>query len=274
MGTTWGVDSCDRADTVCAFCQGHNLAWYVTKIYFASPPPPDTINWWGRYFSPNPPCTPVDKESNIGCEVQAMRTAGVNYILPITSPGGSRTNGTYAMGISDGNAVCQAVDNTIHNDNGIYFAGSEDIIYLDVEHNQGITPAYWAGWSHAVWVFTSYIGNQPYYPGCYCNPNDSGLCSTLSGGPHGCSGLYTNQPDLGCNGTYCSSPGPGWAAVPCANITTRVWQYDEAGYCCNLNVSTGACRCFAHFPNVDLDETSPSTTETNNMLSLYQPPGC
>lgn len=250
--TEWGVDSFDSANQP---SHGYStLAYYVKYVYFYSPPPPDTINYWGRYFSPAVSGSTFGSYSGATNEISAMFSNSIYYVLPITSP--PYVGASQSQGQTDGMTACQAIDNLIKGNSRISYPPNNTLyLYLDVETANGpLTTGYWKGWDDEVFGFISYNGSLPFYPGVY-NSCASGACNIINSGDwasfvH----IWANEPDAGCNGTYCSSPGPSWGPCTCSGRTTRQWQY-------GINPGTGtiSCHCYTNFPPVDLDQGAPDT---------------
>lgn len=264
MPVHWGCDSCDRADSSYG---GTTLANYVKNSYFV----PDSIIFYGRYFSPTPPCSGYDTDAT--GESGALKSAGFQFVLPISSPGGVSSTGNatvdYNRGHANGNAFCLAIVNAIAHSSGKLAmpTANELFVFLDVEGGITLSPNYWNGWSTAVTNY-SYNGLIPFYEACYCDPVDgTSTCSTLRAatGTDTCWGIWSNEPEPICGGCY--SPGPSWGPSNCGgNVPTWIWQTGEASSCKKY--------CFSNFPPVDLDEASSApgiggaTTVVYNMLRL------
>lgn len=273
MGNEWGVDSTTRADNA-----GYNgcgqsnqtLAWYVKDCYFYYPPPPDTINFWGRYFSPSITSPTFDTEGHPGLEVGAMRAVGIYYIFPITEPSDLNGNNSQTAGFNDAKATCDAIVNMIYGgvDDGHclgYPSTNEVWIYLAVEGSWTLTSNYWKGWVDEVWSYVdSHTGRLPFYPGVYTNCN-SQVCGVVQNGDHAAFvKVWASEPDYSanCGGAYCSSPGPSWGPCGCSGDDyTSLWQY-------GIYPGNGTdCQACPGFPPVDVDQSNPNVTETNFMLT-------
>jgi len=246
-GTFWGVDSVAYIDSSTSH---GTLAHYVINYWFASPPPHDTIVYWGRYFAiassiANPYHSDNEAVQLIN-EVKAYSGAARGWILPICDPptatvqSGSGSDGNYW-----GNLVCQNISYWLTNGPHTHMPGNQQIYtFLDIEST--LSSAFWQGWAPAVFNY-SYNGGLPYYEAAYMNPYTSGLCSFLASqtGSNTCYAIWSDQPENASN--KCYSPGPGWGPASCGSSPWLVnWQYSQAQNC------PGAM--------VDLDQTNPGIT--------------
>jgi hypothetical protein len=253
----WGCDSCGSVS--------QSLLSAVNS-YLSNPP----VTFWGRYFSPSPPCTNMDLEGSAGiqAEATALKNNGTRYIVPLSSPGQVVYSGTFAQGSSDGQTFCGAVNKVINQSGGkIVLPGNGQLkVYLDVEGGANLSQLHYSGWSNAV---ISAVGpssaGYPFYPSCYCDVPSYNYCSIFSSFP--CYGVWATHPENYCGNCY--SPGPGWGPNHCANSSppTLVWQYAEADpvHCADCNSSS--CRGCS-YPNVDLDQSTPGEDEHAWMLYL------
>lgn len=238
----WGSDTCSRADTAYG---SSTLAGTVASTYSRS------ATFWGRYFQPTgAACDLVNLENYFQYEFGNLIDNGINFIVPVCSPGGGRTTGTSAMGAADGNTVCGAIATVVRWSGQVTNqAGRVEIIrvstnpttpsclvYLDIEYNQGLSLDYWNGWANAVFSYSyndpAYGPNcRPFYPGSYMSPAASpGVCSTI------CSNANTSGIWAAGAVYNCHMPGPQWAPPDCSCggpgwPHARVWQYDIDNTC-------------------------------------------
>jgi len=253
--TRWGVDTCAAATA--------SIATSVQNFSGGS------ATFWGRYFRPigSAPCVAMDAElpGPVAAEAVAMKGAGIRFVVPLTTPGPTRTkldnnNGGYNAGHQDGAAVCNAINLACKNSGyTIVLPGNDYLrVYLDIERGQAFTTAYWQGWWDGVYYSQAYNNTEAFYPCCYCNPNDGNACSVLTAASsYFPIGVWSNQPENG-SGSYCSIPGPGWnpptAPLKCAGVYTLLWQYAETVSCSPSQY--------------DLDQSTPGEDEAAYMLYL------
>lgn len=241
MPEYWGLDSVAAMDSSYG---GTNLANYAINTYFASPPPHDTIVWWGRYFTIysgyGKPFTGNGEVVDLIDAVNAYSGDRRAWILPISDDEESTViGGSNAQGTLQGNAVAQSIEYWVSNGGdhapNLYLPGGvETWVYLDIEAD--VSASYWAGWSTALWNYTFPNGVGPFYPAAYCDPSGTNACSVISAGTggHPAYSVWSYEP----KDDPCYSPGPSWAPYACAgnNPETDAWQY--GGNCMGGEVDT------------------------------------
>ena len=269
-GMIWGADSLEQCDN-----GGHNgcgrtnqtLAWYTKYCYYYSPPPPDNILFWGRYFSNV--CWP-NNLWRLG-EGATLVNNAINWVVPISQPGQSRiATGNSCWGHCDALTFCWNLWNAIFaSGSHMHIPSSEKLLlYLDIEGGTALNHSYWQGWATYVNQFAGNGGfGLPFYASAYMgstgtNSQEQANCSFLSGQTswNTCYAVWSNQPNPsnsfpGCTG--CGSPGPSWGPNNCSGITTELWQYGDQGVC------RTHCRGFGGAP-VDLDSSNPNETGSPN----------
>lgn len=273
-----GVDSTNRADFVPSQSGGRTSAQLVHDQWS------NQASFWCRYFSPSGVWTGFDQFC-FQLEMYAMSPAnGFNYLVPLSSPGGSRTNGTQQMGSDDANALCAAIMSVVGYNGSpavdyttIWLSTNQVmscVVYLDVEAGQGLSPSYWNGWCNAVRGRLTTVGSYsgyPFYPACYCAPNSASGYSGLTMAQMvvsnaSAAGLWSATPEPG----PCGMPGPAWNPDSYGGGPgyggARLWQYIEDSPCGWLGSTT--------FADVDLNESTPAWDERVNMIyfSCSPPP--
>jgi hypothetical protein len=285
----WGVDCTQRADCPpgngcgCTLqsCQcpfpapsGSRLADWVGNGGSTPPNPPvwspGLVTFWCRYFSPvgtSGACA-VDQEPYFNRELAAMLDNGINYMVPICTPG-PRTGLDYAAGWADAGTMCAGIVQVVSlsgspSIGGIIIKISTNpqlscVTYLNVEGTQALSQAYWNGFADRCrnYQYTAPNGViwNPFYPAAYINPNNDSYCSTLCANSK-TAGLWSNQP----SGYTCTFPGPAWPPTNCAcggPNYARLWQF-------SLNSSCG-------YHGVDYDESTSAWDEEVNMIAFYYP---
>jgi hypothetical protein len=247
---SWGIDSCAAADSV---QQGTTLAKYQFNYL------PQSVLFWGRYFAPSPStCLMQNSEPAV-----MWNDGRVQYILPVTSPGGGQTGGTYQQGYSDGRQACASILALLNGSGDVEILNNRCRIYLDVEQGQYLSQSYCNGWMEAVWNFST-NGYAPFWPGVYLNPGDTSTCATVSNGTYGSqTRIWSSQPE---STSWCRSTPGSFGGNSCAGRNTAVWQYIEYGPCSNNGKDQT-------FPNVDqnMSDDSLNPDPVSEMLHIIPP---
>lgn len=244
---------------------GFDTANYIYNVAASAKAKFGTGAFYLRYLNPSPAANLLTASSG-NREFQAGWDNGVRYFAPISEPTQSRLNGTQAMGSADASAFCAALLSVYKGVLPLLVpTGHQLHVYLALEASTNMSAAYWKGWALYVDGYNFDGIGAILYPGMYCNPASVAKnCSSV-----GASGIYcysvwssTPQPCAAC-GTFGSV---AWGPTPCYNgYPTYVWQMaiqNGCRYTCGRGV----------YPNVDADMTSPSRTETGNMMYLYRRP--
>jgi len=264
--TIWGCDSCTQASD-----KGPNnsLPAFATRVqnYFAGEG--GNLTWWGRYFRPSPPC-PQTFDVKAQDEANALKAAGFNFVLPITSPGYIRTGGDFSKGAADARQTCDSIYDLANRQ--ILFLPSQCYVFLNIERGQPFAKEYWNGWADGVYGWTTNSPLKgPFWPGCYCNPlgtapGESMPCSKLASGSYASfTWIWASAPStLPCSKNYCHSPyaGPFSPAACAGGPPTQIWQYALAPDLGGTPPNCASCR--SDFPQVDLDMSNGVLTQ--NML--------
>ena len=221
MPSQWGLDSVAFMDQSYG---GTTLADYAINHYFAYPPPRDTVQWWGRYFTTTGGFSAFRGNGEVVALINAIKANPATnhrygWILPISDDATSTIeNGSKTQGINAGNAVCNNIGYWLGHAANLHMPGSNQLyIYLDIENS--VSSSYWSGWSYAVNDYQ--VGRYyPYYPCAYGHPYSS-PCSVIA---NNAISYWSNEPEPNCY-----SPGPSWAPQKCPNDLphTMVWQYGE-----------------------------------------------
>jgi len=250
MPQQWGLDSVAYMDQSYG---GTTLADYAINHWFAYPPPRDTIQWWGRYFTTTGGFNPYRGNGEAVALINAIKANPATnhrsgWILPLSDDATNTIiNGNKTQGTNAGNAVCQNVSYWLRTAPNMHMPGSGALrIYLDIEST--VSTQYWQGWHTAVSLY--YYNQQypaPYYAAAYGHHYSSN-CATLASAYRAAS-FWSNTPEPNCY-----SPGPAWGPDKCPSDIppTEAWQYGE--------------HCMSGEVDVDLANTSYGGPYGNGLM--------
>ena len=211
-------------------------------------------------------------------------TGGVlTRVAPIRAcqPSRQETAGStgYGYGQADAQDTMTRIGNAITAGQLSVPSGGGAIVWLDVEANVGLTPAYWAGFAnelnltfdYAAGIYTQFVNNGSgvYYPQASVQAALNASYNDWSNADSLCAGLWTSEPEP-CSG--CAPDGaPEWSVLGTYTqpyqgsnypITNYIFQYAEYGGC----TTTCGVSNFAGGQNLDMDGTDSTGAEGRMLL--------
>ncbi len=197
------------------------------------------------------------------------------------------TEGTlgYSYGKNDAMLTCENVAAALTNDELKLPSGGLVVVYLDVEKNDDLKSAYWAGWANTVHTYGVTLNGttlRPFVPGIYCPYWTSSTGAMLpatsvqtvfdnaykywTNSNVRCRGLWTNEPvakafcTAGANvSSYWSQFGTSKQTLQSGTVDVPLllWQYAESGICQSWGYTS-----FAGGQWLDLDGSDSTNAET------------
>lgn len=259
----------------------------------------------GRYFGPsNGSGLAVSGEfkSFYGTTGNACK-----YVVPICSPFQSRETETgttgYDDGVSDANDTIKLINDFLNSGELAIPSSGEIYVYLDVEANTAISPAYWSGYANTIYLAKDAGGAQIFFPAIYTQfvQNSSGkyvpqtsvvntltdACKDWPDAYVRCFGFWPNEPENPAS-TYCvAKPGTldfgvfgtfsqNLCASGSADVPVLLWQYADpcvclpAGYSSYAGLGNATIYCGStpyQNNNIDMDG-SDSTGAESYMMTI------
>jgi len=239
----------------------------------------------GRYFGGD--------QNAITGEFSSFKSTTGNqcqYVLPIQACVQANQQQTGSEGLSVGASDAETTLNNLKGflgelaipDSGLVY------VYLDVEPNVRLTPAYWSGWANAIRTGTDSSGTESFRPALYCQyvqdsstglwgPNSlvaqalNDACTDWPGYAAVCYGLWPAQPE-DVPASCVPTDGPDWSVFSqfsqnlCGTETSvpvLVYQYIEGCLCVEDGYTD-----FAGLSNSSKFMPCGTTSYPNNNLDL------
>jgi hypothetical protein len=214
------------------------------------------VSWVGRYFSSRGDgvVTTCDKFNDNGAaEAADLRAANIRSVVPLANPGEGRIASSNSLdGYNDGSWVCQRIAGQVAPSVLSLPPGGQVYVYLDIEHNAGITQNYWNGWADGVRQY-AFPGPSDFvfYPCAYVNDGDAnGPINTVLTVGRTCWGIWFASYPLPA---VCGTPGPTFRSSAFSGLTTHYWQYSQDADCADV---------------VDTDESNPTFNMTDFAMKI------